>query len=299
LGVWWREIVPEPAAFLLLYALAWVTILTAGGLYRPRARWSLRSEAVDILRATAVMALLTLSVLFLFHLPDVSRLLLLVLFPAQAAVTIALRAGLRAWLERAPQGRNARLVLVWAPGRGPVVRDQAGEPPRARPAGVGSTRSRPGLTWVRPPLGGLGPGAVLHERIVDEVAICLPFSQWTLIDAIAHLCEEEGKIVRIPMDVSTERSRRPVGSSTGRRSSRSFRARPELALPPSGHSTAARSSGSRPVAPARSDRDRHPVGRRRARAVPAGADRPPRPAVPGRQVPVDGRRRRGAADGTR
>jgi hypothetical protein len=33
------------------------------------------------------------------------------------------------------------------------------------------------------------------------VAICLPFSQWSLIDAIAHLCEEEGKIVRIPMDV--------------------------------------------------------------------------------------------------
>ena len=42
---------------------------------------------------------------------------------------------------------------------------------------------------------------ILHSRVVDEVAICLPFSQWTLIDAIAHLCEEEGKIVRIPMDV--------------------------------------------------------------------------------------------------
>jgi exopolysaccharide biosynthesis polyprenyl glycosylphosphotransferase len=42
---------------------------------------------------------------------------------------------------------------------------------------------------------------VLHSRVVDEVAICLPFSQWNLIDSIAHLCEEEGKIVRIPMDV--------------------------------------------------------------------------------------------------
>ena len=37
--------------------------------------------------------------------------------------------------------------------------------------------------------------------MIDEVAICLPFSQWNLIDAIAQLCEEEGKIVRIPMDV--------------------------------------------------------------------------------------------------
>ena len=45
------------------------------------------------------MALITLSVLFLFRLPDVSRLLLLVLFPAQAAATIALRAraAARAW----------------------------------------------------------------------------------------------------------------------------------------------------------------------------------------------------------
>jgi exopolysaccharide biosynthesis polyprenyl glycosylphosphotransferase len=42
---------------------------------------------------------------------------------------------------------------------------------------------------------------VLHDRIVDEVVICLPFSQWNLIDAISRLCEEEGKIVRIPMDV--------------------------------------------------------------------------------------------------
>src|SRR5207245_324885 len=42
---------------------------------------------------------------------------------------------------------------------------------------------------------------VLHDQVVDEVAICLPFSQWNLIDAIAHLCEEEGKIVRIPMDM--------------------------------------------------------------------------------------------------
>ena len=43
--------------------------------------------------------------------------------------------------------------------------------------------------------------STLHAQIVDEVAICLPFSQWDRIDAITGLCEEEGKIVRIPMDV--------------------------------------------------------------------------------------------------
>ncbi len=36
---------------------------------------------------------------------------------------------------------------------------------------------------------------------MDEVAICLPFSRWNLVDAIARICEDEGKIVRVPMDV--------------------------------------------------------------------------------------------------
>jgi exopolysaccharide biosynthesis polyprenyl glycosylphosphotransferase len=31
--------------------------------------------------------------------------------------------------------------------------------------------------------------------------ICLPFSQWDRVDAVAAICEEEGKIVRIPMDL--------------------------------------------------------------------------------------------------
>ncbi len=53
----------------------------------------------------------------------------------------------------------------------------------------------------------LGPSErlidVLHERVVDEVAICLPMEQWQLVDPIASLCEEEGKIVRIPVRISS------------------------------------------------------------------------------------------------
>ena len=52
-AVWWREIVPLPLAFLLLYAVTWVAVLTLNGLYRPRARWTLRSEAAAVVRATA------------------------------------------------------------------------------------------------------------------------------------------------------------------------------------------------------------------------------------------------------
>jgi exopolysaccharide biosynthesis polyprenyl glycosylphosphotransferase len=42
---------------------------------------------------------------------------------------------------------------------------------------------------------------ILQQRVVDEVAICLPFSQWQYTDSIAHIAEEAGKIVRVPVDV--------------------------------------------------------------------------------------------------
>jgi exopolysaccharide biosynthesis polyprenyl glycosylphosphotransferase len=205
-AIWWREIVPLPEVFVALYAATWVTALTAVGLYRPRARWSLRSETADVIRATIAMALVTLSVLFLFRLPDVSRLLLLVLFPLQAVGTILLRAFLRNALERERRrGRNLRFVLVL--GAGPRGQAFAAKLEGHRELGlrvIGFLDPDPtiaaGSRW--PLLGDLDElEAVLHSRVVDEVAICLPFSLWTRIDAISSLCEEEGKIVRIPMDV--------------------------------------------------------------------------------------------------
>jgi exopolysaccharide biosynthesis polyprenyl glycosylphosphotransferase len=45
------------------------------------------------------------------------------------------------------------------------------------------------LTWI------------LHSEVVDEVAVCLPFSDEEAIDEIVRLCEDEGKIVRIPVAV--------------------------------------------------------------------------------------------------
>src|SRR3712207_6304927 len=72
-AVWWREIVPVPEGLLAVYSGGWVIALALNGLYRPRARWSLRREAADVLRATIAVALVTLAVLFIFRLPDVSR----------------------------------------------------------------------------------------------------------------------------------------------------------------------------------------------------------------------------------
>src|SRR5437773_2870950 len=116
-AVLWVQVVPEPWAFLALYLVGWLIALTANGLYRPRARWSLRAEAMGVIRATVVMAIATTSVLFLFKLPDVSRLFLLILFPTQAIVTIAYRAALR-WFFAAARGRGRNMHYVLVLGAG-------------------------------------------------------------------------------------------------------------------------------------------------------------------------------------
>jgi exopolysaccharide biosynthesis polyprenyl glycosylphosphotransferase len=204
-AVVWRDVIPVPAAFLALYALGWVSILTMNGLYRPRAHWSLRAEVLGVARAIVAMSLLTLAVLFLFKLPDVSRLFLLALFPVQAAITIVTRAALRWWLERVRlRGGNTRFVLVLgagARGQAFAAKLEAHRELGLRVIGF-LDDAKPQATGTWPLLGPLDSlQAVLHQRVVDEVVICLPFSMWSLIDAITHLCEEEGKIVRIPMDV--------------------------------------------------------------------------------------------------
>jgi exopolysaccharide biosynthesis polyprenyl glycosylphosphotransferase len=201
----WRPLLDQPLVVALAYATVWIVTLWFQGLYRPRARWSVRSEALAIARSTILFGLAVGTVLFAFKLPDVSRLFLIMLFPSQWAVALATRIALRIgfeWLRR--QGFNTRYVLVVGAGaRGQAfaakleahrelglrvvgfVDDEVMDPPPDRPR-----------------LGGLDDlEDLLHHRVIDEVAICLPFSQWDRVNAIAAACEEEGKIVRIPVDL--------------------------------------------------------------------------------------------------
>ena len=203
---WWRQSLGDPALFVGLYAVTWIFVLALNGLYRPRARWSLRSEARDVLRATATMVVITLSVLFLAHLPDVSRLFLVVLFPSQALATIAIRGALRIgfeWLRE--RGYNVRYVVIvgaGARGRAFATQIEAHRSLGLRILGFldDDPEKAPSLgRWSY--LGKFDDlQTVLHDRVVDEVAICLPFKEWDRIDALAAVCEEEGKIVRLPMD---------------------------------------------------------------------------------------------------
>ena len=51
-------------------------------------RWSPRREAIDVLFAIMILAVVVFTALFILKLPNVSRLFLLILFPAQAILTI-------------------------------------------------------------------------------------------------------------------------------------------------------------------------------------------------------------------
>src|SRR5262245_27242689 len=80
----WDQAIPDPLLTLSVYSLTWVVLLWMRGLYRLRARWSLWSEANAVVRTTAVLAVATISILFLFKFPEVSRFFLAYLFVAQA-----------------------------------------------------------------------------------------------------------------------------------------------------------------------------------------------------------------------
>jgi exopolysaccharide biosynthesis polyprenyl glycosylphosphotransferase len=198
---------PDARAMIVLFAGAWVVALWMHGLYRSRARWTFRSEAGDILRATLTFAIATLAFLFIFNLPDVSRLLLLYLFPSMAATALATRVGLRLLLVSLRRsGRNTRFMLVvGANERAQQFADLVEGHHELGIKVIGHIKGTPkdnGFVLTRSLLGTLDQlTAILHSEVVDEVGVCLPFSDEEAIDEIVRLCEDEGKIVRIPVAV--------------------------------------------------------------------------------------------------
>ena len=199
------ELLPQPAVSIAAFCVAWIGLLAAHGLYRPRARWSVRSDAIGVARAAVLLAFGTIAVLFMLGWTSMSRFTLLAIFPLLATATIVARAVLREVFRQARRrGRNFQTVLIVGTGR-PAV--EFGRKISERwdlglrvvgYVGTGNLRSgRPD-----PYLGTLDRiPAILHEQVVDEVAICLPASERRRIEAIYQFCAEEGKTIRIPVGV--------------------------------------------------------------------------------------------------
>jgi exopolysaccharide biosynthesis polyprenyl glycosylphosphotransferase len=195
----------------LLYGAGWIATLWLFGLYRLRVRWSARTEVADVARAVLVLAVATFVLLFWLKLPNVSRLFLVLLFPSQLVLTVASRFLLRwAFATARERGLNSRFVLVV--GTGPAAQAFADRIEARREMGlhvIGHLAEPPadGDTSAiaypssRPIIGSVEDiEEILHTQIVDEVAICLPPSQISLVEPITRLCEDEGRIVRIPTD---------------------------------------------------------------------------------------------------
>ncbi len=189
------------------YGLAVVFVLWLQGLYQVRVRWSLRREISDVVVAITLLAFAVFTGLFLFKLPEVSRLLLLLLFPAQIVLTLMSRIAIRAIFARARErGFLARYLLVV--GANPAAEAFAnliashrelGLVPVGHLVGPADRASGRDATVSRPILGDIDAiETLLHVSVIDEVAVCLNIDDRAYLEPIARLCEDEGRIVRIP-----------------------------------------------------------------------------------------------------
>jgi len=199
------ESLPDPSLAVAVFVGMWIAVLWMHGLYRARERWTRRGEIAAVLRATLVQLVLTLSALYVFKLPDVSRLLLLVVFPALTIAAIGIRIGIRQILVfLRDHSRNVRFMLVLgANARAKAFADLVERHAELGLVVIGHLKADPsddGVVLNRPLLGMLDDlEQILHTEIVDEVAICLPFAMEELIEQAVYLCEQEGKVVRMPV----------------------------------------------------------------------------------------------------
>ncbi len=198
----------------IIFAVIWVTVLWASGMYRLGARWGLMAEARDLARATVVVLALTLSGLFLLHQDDVSRLFLAILFVVQPIASLLVRALARSWFDsiRRRGGTPSYMLVV---GTGRLAQAFADRIEHRAELGIqvvghlsvphGSdgrsvTDSEPPLT--RPTLGSVDDIEDLFaSRVVDEIAICLPPEAAHYLDPLVGIAADHGKTVRVPTDI--------------------------------------------------------------------------------------------------
>jgi len=188
------------------FAITWVSVFWVLGLYRLRVRWGLMAEARDIARGTIVVLAITLSLLFLFHQDDVSRLFLALLFIVQPLVALVGRAVLRRWFEaQRRRGRDTNYMLVV--GTGQLAQAFADRVEAHSALGmqvvghliVPSEGGSAATKLTRPIIGSVDQmNAVFRARIIDEVAVCLPSEAAHYLEPIVAVAAEDGKTVRVP-----------------------------------------------------------------------------------------------------
>jgi exopolysaccharide biosynthesis polyprenyl glycosylphosphotransferase len=201
--VWDRTLPGWPALIPLLVTAASAFALATGQYeIRPTDAWQL--DLTRAVRAVSIFAAASLAMLFLFDRDDVSRLFLIAFFATVFFGMVAIRATARVWFRhRRATGKGIVNVLVI--GSGPVAEGFISEATAHAEAGLNviGFLDSPGRNLLdHSRLGTVEDlPVVLEHLVVDEVVVCLPLDAWSRIGSIAHLVEQQGKAVRIPVQL--------------------------------------------------------------------------------------------------
>lgn len=199
----WEEMLGLPPIWVVGVAFAAITIVafTVAGVYRKAMYWSALTELTDLVKGWVLVVGVSLSLLYLLKLEDVSRVALAVAFSILLLAGIGIRLGVRASARRA--SKSGRALRHWViAGNGRQVSEMVSFAQRHRNAGV---RLEGIVTdWTPegdvPWLGTLADlSEVLSTHIVDEVIVAFDAADWTKLEEVIARCTEQGKTVRTPI----------------------------------------------------------------------------------------------------
>jgi exopolysaccharide biosynthesis polyprenyl glycosylphosphotransferase len=134
----------------------------------------------------------------------------ILLFPLQGLLAIALRVGVRVvFMHFRRHGHNVRNLVIL--GTGPEAIDFEQTVHEHSVLGIRVIGflgdSPPSEEAEAPYLGRMAElPRVLHEMVVDEVGVCVRQADWDLVEDLAQLAHEEGKLIRVPLHVPELRS---------------------------------------------------------------------------------------------
>jgi exopolysaccharide biosynthesis polyprenyl glycosylphosphotransferase len=160
-------------------------------------------EARAVVSATFWLAVVGFGALIVFGATESDRGYVLLLFPIQGVVTIATRVGLRsAFAVVRSRGYDSRSLLIMGTGEAAAAfarRVEANPSLGVRVVGFLGDRPPEGFPDDRY-LGSLHDlPRLLHEGVADEVAVCVPPTQWQLAEMYTRLAHQEGVVVRVPL----------------------------------------------------------------------------------------------------
>lgn len=199
----WNADPRYPDVGLLVPALAVgvVAVYWATGLYRQESYLALRQELKDLARGVVVASLLVLATLYMAKLQELSRLTLGLFFVSLLVSGSIVRLALALLRQRVQIDDTLQVLLVGTDRADRILAAlHTGGPPATVVGYVGretadvASLSRLGDLTDLP--------SILGKVVIDEVVVCLPVEEWGRLDDIGGVCAEQGKVMRVPVDVA-------------------------------------------------------------------------------------------------